>query len=59
MSDHFPDVKKMVDLGSGRLREIEDILLTRYACYLMAQTCFAVQTRIHPYLRQILKNALM
>jgi DNA-damage-inducible protein D len=56
--DHFVDVNKMVNLGSGSQREVDDILLTRYACYLIAQkgdprkqeiafaqTCFAIQTR--------------
>ena len=37
VADHFPDVRKMVHLGSGSEREIDDILLTRYACYLIAQ----------------------
>jgi DNA-damage-inducible protein D len=56
--DHFPDVRKMVEIGSGTQREVNDLALTRYACYLIAQngdprkdaiafamTYFAVQTR--------------
>ena len=37
ISDHFVDVNKMVKLGSGSERKIDDIMLTRYACYLIAQ----------------------
>ena len=35
--DHFPGAGKMVGLGSGSVREVDDYMLTRYACYLVAQ----------------------
>ena len=37
VADHFVDVNKMVSLGSGSQRDVEDMLLTRYASYLIAQ----------------------
>ena len=37
VSYHFADVSKMVTLGSGSQREVKDYMLTRYACYLIAQ----------------------
>ena len=64
VSDHFPDVGNMVDIGSKSKRNIQDYQLSRYACYLivqnadpskevvaLGQTYFAVQTR-----RQELSN---
>ena len=37
VDDHFREVTKMVTLGSGAQREIQDYMLTRFACYLIAQ----------------------
>ena len=37
IADHFVDVNKMVDLGSGGQREVEDMIVTRFACDLIAQ----------------------
>jgi DNA-damage-inducible protein D len=59
VENHFAEFSKMVEIGSGAQKELEDIALTRYACYLIAQngdattkpeiafaqTYFAVQTR--------------
>lgn len=37
VADHFADVSKMVDIGSGAQREVADVRLSRYACYLIVQ----------------------
>ena len=58
VEDHFADIGKMVDIGSGAERQIDDVMLSRYACYLIVmngdprkevisigQSYFAVKTR--------------
>jgi DNA-damage-inducible protein D len=70
IADHFVEVTKMVELGSGSQRKIDDMMLSRYACYLIAQngdprkqeiafaqTYFAIQTRRAELIEQRILDA--
>lgn len=66
--DHFPDVRKTINMPKGALKDIEDYMLTRYACYLIAQngdsrkdeiafaqSYFAIQTRKQELIEERIK----
>ena len=71
ISDHFVHLHEMVKIGSGAARQIEDVRLSRYACYLivqnanpskevvaLGQTYFAVQTRLQEIQQSTVYNQL-
>jgi DNA-damage-inducible protein D len=69
IEDHFVHAAKMVSIGSSTIREIDDYILSRYACYLiaqngdprkeeiaLAQTYFAIQTRKQEFHEQLIED---